>query len=83
MESIKGELKKQWEEITDDDLITVEEDYDKFKGLMQERHATLKTRSANGRTNGTESPKRIQRIGDGRMFGAQVAPQILSFLLLR
>ena len=33
----KGELKKQWGKITDDDLTRVEGDYDKFKGLMQER----------------------------------------------
>jgi uncharacterized protein YjbJ (UPF0337 family) len=38
----KGELKKQWGEITDDDLTTVEGNYDKFKGLMQERYADRK-----------------------------------------
>ena len=38
----KGELKKTWGKITDDDLTTVEGDYDKFKGLMQERYADRK-----------------------------------------
>ena len=38
----KGELKKKWGKITDDDLTTVEGDYDKFKGLMQERYADRK-----------------------------------------
>jgi uncharacterized protein YjbJ (UPF0337 family) len=38
----KGELKKKWGKITDDDLKTVEGNYDKFKGLMQERYADQK-----------------------------------------
>ena len=38
----KGELKKKWGEITDDDLTTVEGNYDKFKGVMQERYADRK-----------------------------------------
>ncbi len=35
----KGELKKKWGEFTDDDLSKIEGDYDKFKGVMQERYA--------------------------------------------
>ena len=42
MESIQGRAQKKWGEITDDDLKTVEGDYDKFKGLMQERYADRK-----------------------------------------
>ncbi|MEQ1627846.1 MAG: CsbD family protein [Nitrospira sp.] len=38
----KGELKQQWGGFTDDDLMTIEGDYDKFKGLMQERYADRK-----------------------------------------
>lgn len=35
----KGELKKKWGEFTDDDLLEIEGDYDKFKGMAQERYA--------------------------------------------
>jgi uncharacterized protein YjbJ (UPF0337 family) len=38
----KGELKKKWGEFTDDDLILIEGDYEKFKGLAQERYADRK-----------------------------------------
>lgn len=38
----KGELKQQWGAFTDDDLMTIEGDYDKFKGLMLERYADRK-----------------------------------------
>ena len=35
----KGELKKQWGAFTDDDLMKIEGDYDKFKGAVQRRYA--------------------------------------------
>lgn len=35
---IKGEVKKQWGRLTDDDLTEVEGDYDKLVGKIQERH---------------------------------------------
>ena len=38
----KGELKKKWGEFTNDDLLKIEGDYDKFKGLAQERYADRK-----------------------------------------
>ena len=38
----KGELKKKWGEFTDDDLMMIEGNYDKFKGLAQERYADRK-----------------------------------------
>ena len=38
----KGELKKKWGEFTDDDLSKIEGDYDKFKGVLQERYADKK-----------------------------------------
>ena len=38
----KGELKKKWGEFTNDDLIKIEGDYEKFKGLAQERYADRK-----------------------------------------
>ena len=34
----KGEAKKQWGKFTDDDLMQVEGDYDKFIGLIQQRY---------------------------------------------
>jgi uncharacterized protein YjbJ (UPF0337 family) len=38
----KGELKKQWGKITDDDLLEAEGDYDKFLGIAQKRYGDQK-----------------------------------------
>jgi uncharacterized protein YjbJ (UPF0337 family) len=38
----KGELKRKWGAFTDDDLMMIEGDYDKFKGKIQERYADQK-----------------------------------------
>jgi uncharacterized protein YjbJ (UPF0337 family) len=38
----KGEVKKQWGKLTDDDLKQVEGDYDKFVGRIQERYGDKK-----------------------------------------
>lgn len=38
----KGELKQQWGNFTDDDLLQIEGNYDKFVGRMQERYADRK-----------------------------------------
>ena len=38
----KGELKKKWGEFTNDDLMKIEGDYDKFKGLTQQKYADRK-----------------------------------------
>ena len=38
----KGELKRKWGAFTDDDLMMIEGDYDKFKGAIQKRYADRK-----------------------------------------
>ena len=38
----KGELKQKWGKFTNDDLLKIEGDYDKFTGLVQERYADKK-----------------------------------------
>ncbi|HEX9444299.1 MAG TPA: CsbD family protein [Candidatus Binatia bacterium] len=38
----KGELKKKWGQITDDDLLQAEGDYEKFKGIVQKRYGDKK-----------------------------------------
>ena len=38
----KGELKKTWEKLTDDDLLEAEGDYDKFLGVVQKRYGDQK-----------------------------------------
>ena len=38
----KGEVKKQWGEFTDDDLLQIEGNYDKFVGRVQERYGDKK-----------------------------------------
>jgi uncharacterized protein YjbJ (UPF0337 family) len=38
----KGELKKQWGKFTDDDLMQIEGDYDKFVGTVQKHYGDKK-----------------------------------------
>ena len=38
----KGDLKKQWGKLTDDDLLIIEGNYDKFEGKVQERYGDKK-----------------------------------------
>jgi len=38
----KGDLKKQYGKLTDDDLLQIEGNYDKFEGKMQERYGNEK-----------------------------------------
>lgn len=38
----KGELKRQWGKLTDDDLTQIEGNYDKFIGKVQERYGDQK-----------------------------------------
>ena len=38
----KGELKRQWGKLTDDDLLQIEGDYQKFLGKVQERYGDQK-----------------------------------------
>lgn len=38
----KGAVKKQWGKLTDDDLMQIEGDYDKFVGRVQERYGDKK-----------------------------------------
>lgn len=39
---LKGALKEQWGEFTDDDLLAIEGKYDKFEGKLQERYGDRK-----------------------------------------
>ena len=38
----KGELKSKWGDLTDDDLLEAEGDYDKFLGVVQKRYGDKK-----------------------------------------
>ena len=38
----KGELKSKWGDLTDDDLLEAEGDYDKFLGVIQKRYGDKK-----------------------------------------
>jgi len=38
----KGDLKRQWGKFTDDDLLEIEGNYDKFVGKLQQRYADQK-----------------------------------------
>lgn len=39
---LKGEAKKQWGNLTDDDLLKIEGNRDKFVGVIQERYGKAK-----------------------------------------
>ncbi len=41
----KGEVKRQWGKLTDDDVTRVEGNYDKFVGTLQERYGYEKERA--------------------------------------
>jgi uncharacterized protein YjbJ (UPF0337 family) len=41
-QQFKGELKKKWGELTDDDLLEAEGDYEKFLGVIQTRYGDRK-----------------------------------------
>lgn len=42
---LKGEIKTQWGKLTDDDLDTVEGDFDKLVGRIQERYGYERDRA--------------------------------------
>lgn len=42
---LKGEIKKQWGKLTDDDLQIVEGQHDKLVGLVQERYGYARERA--------------------------------------
>jgi uncharacterized protein YjbJ (UPF0337 family) len=39
---LKGEIKKKWGKLTDNDLLEAEGDYDKFLGVVQKRYGDKK-----------------------------------------
>lgn len=39
---LKGEIKKKWGKLTDNDLLEAEGDYDKFLGVVQKRYGDRK-----------------------------------------
>jgi len=41
-DQLKGALKKQWGKLTDDDLLQIEGDQDKFNGTIQKRYGDNK-----------------------------------------
>jgi len=42
LQQFKGELKKKWGQLTDNDLMEAEGDYDKFLGVVQKRYGDKK-----------------------------------------
>ena len=39
---LEGHLKKHWEKLTDDDLLQIEGDLDKFNGAIETRYGEMK-----------------------------------------
>jgi uncharacterized protein YjbJ (UPF0337 family) len=42
---LKGSAKKQWADLTDNDLLKAEGSYDKFVGIIQERYGYARERA--------------------------------------
>lgn len=42
---LKGEAKKQWGDLSDDDLLKVEGNRDKFVGVLQERYGEARSKA--------------------------------------
>jgi uncharacterized protein YjbJ (UPF0337 family) len=42
---MKGEVKRKWGQITDDELTTIEGDYDKLVGVLQSRYGYARGRA--------------------------------------
>jgi uncharacterized protein YjbJ (UPF0337 family) len=42
---LKGRVKEQWADLTDDDLVTAEGNYDKLVGRIQERYGYARERA--------------------------------------
>jgi len=53
----KGELKRQWGQFTDDDLLQIQGDYEKFVGKVQERYGDQKTAIVNWADNWFQTGK--------------------------
>lgn len=63
----KGELKKQWGKFTDDDLLQIEGDYQKFQGTLQTRYGDKKEEVSRWadqwfERHGTEEAARKERV---------------------
>ena len=41
-QQLKGEIKQKWGQLTDNDLLEAEGDYDKFLGIVQKRYGDRK-----------------------------------------
>jgi uncharacterized protein YjbJ (UPF0337 family) len=53
----KGELKRQWGQFTDDDLLQIQGDYEKFVGKVQERYGDQKAAIVNWADNWFKTAK--------------------------
>lgn len=76
----KGDLKKQWGKFTDDDLMQIAGDYDKFIGAMQERYGEHKEAVLlwviywyeHHKTTNPERPRGLDKLSVKPMFDRQV-----------
>ena len=64
----KGELKKKWGQLTDDDLLECEGNYEKFLGIIQERYGDKRTKCTVGLLTGILSANRKKSEEDTRPF---------------
>ena len=59
----KGDLKKKWGAMTDDDLLECEGNYEKFLGVVQKRYGDKKGNCSNGPMIGIPSASRKRSVG--------------------
>lgn len=43
---VKGNIKQQWGDLTDNDIARIEGNYDEFVGILQERYGYTRERAA-------------------------------------
>lgn len=58
----KGELKKKWGKLTDDDLLQIEGDYDKLVGKVQERYGDKKAEVLKWADQWHQQPKQPKEV---------------------
>ena len=64
----KGELRKKWGQLTDDDLLECEDSYEKFLGVIQKDTATKRTKCSVGPMIGIQSGSSKKSLEDMPLF---------------
>ena len=64
VKQIKGDLMKEWEKITDDDLKSIKGDYTKLTGIIQEKYGLAKAEAEKVSKKFEEAQKDLDKLAD-------------------